>query len=60
MGGTTATRTWSGTSGGQVFNQVHGRDDNRLIATEHSCEINGCNTMPIRGHRTQLLLMMAI
>ena len=34
--------------------------DNQLIATSDCCEVKGGNSMTVRGHRTQPLLMMAI
>ena len=34
--------------------------DNQLIATKDSCKDKGCNSMTVRGGRTQPLLMMAI
>ena len=34
--------------------------DNQLIATGHSCEVKGCNTITVRGRRTHPLLIMAI
>ena len=37
-----------------------GRADDQLIATRHSCEVNGCNTMTICGFRTQPLPTIAI
>ena len=37
-----------------------GRADNQLVATRHSCEVKGYNTMTICGCRTQPLMMMAI
>ena len=37
-----------------------GRAHNQLIAAGQSCEVKGCNTMTIRGCRTQPLMIMAI
>ena len=34
--------------------------DNHLIAAGDSCEVKSCNSMTVRGGRTQPLLMMAI
>ena len=59
MGATTATRTRSETSVNRrsikCATTCMGRADNELIATRHSCEVKGCNTMTIRGGRTQPL-----
>ena len=37
-----------------------GRFDNQQISTRHSCGVKGCNTMTVRGRRTQPLLMMSV
>ena len=41
----------------KCFTTCMGWADNQLTATGDSCEVKGCNSMTVRGRRTQPLLM---
>ena len=47
-------------SGGQEFLHVHELGQSPIDYNLTQCKIEGCNTMTVRGSRTQSFLMMAI